>query len=208
MYTTEKIAILMATYNGEKYIREQIDSILSQSYKQWELYIHDDGSNDKTNEIISMYADQYPEKIHIVRGGATGGAKNNFMFLMGAVKAPYVMCCDQDDVWLDDKIKRTIKAMKNAENYKGVNTPILVFSDLKVVDEKLNIISGSMNRLQRLNPKKTKFTDILIQSLVTGCTMMMNRSCIEMSLKVKHVNSIIMHDWWCSLVAAYFGEIV
>ena len=207
MFQTDNIAILLATYNGEKYIHEQIESILSQTYSEWEIYIHDDGSKDNTCEIILEYSHKYPEKIHIIEGAGTGCAKKNFFYLMSQVQAPYYMCCDQDDVWLETKIEKTIKKMKELEDQIGKQNPILVFSDLEVVDSNLNLIAASMNAYQKLNPSKTQFKDLLIQSLVTGCVMMMNESCVKKSLVSFDIDKIIMHDWWCSLVASYFGKI-
>ena len=107
MHSTDKIAILMATYNGEKYICQQIDSILSQTCKDWELYIHDDGSTDHTIAAVESYVEKYPDKVHLIDGKSTGGAKYNFFYLFSKVEASYYMTCDQDDVWLEKKIELT-----------------------------------------------------------------------------------------------------
>lgn len=207
MHGTDNIAILMATYNGEQYVAEQIESLLDQTYQDWELYIHDDGSKDHTMEIVERYAQRYPSKIHVIPGEGTGGAKNNFFFLMRNVRAPYVMFCDQDDVWRKEKIEKTYQAMIAAEASHGRGKPILVFSDLTVVDQQLNIIADRMSGLQKLNPEKTQLKDCLIQNVITGCTAMINRACLEKSLAEIDAANIIMYDWWCALVAAYFGEI-
>ena len=115
MHSTDKIAILMATYNGEKYICQQIDSILSQTCKDWELYIHDDGSTDNTIAAVESYVEKYPDKIHLIDGKSTGGAKYNFFYMFGQVEAPYYMTCDQDDVWKPDKIYLTLQKMEALE---------------------------------------------------------------------------------------------
>ena len=206
-YKTDRIAILMATYNGEKYIREQIESLLMQSFLEWDLFIHDDGSTDNTVGIIREYANKYSHKIHIIDGSATGGAKNNFFYLMRSVEAPYIMFCDQDDVWFKDKIEKTYKQMIEMEGKKGKNTPILVFTDLQVADQNLSIIANRMSVSQQLNPDKIQFKDILLQNVITGCTVMINQFCRDKSLSTFNIDNIIMHDWWCSLVAAYFGTI-
>ena len=96
----DKIAIILATYNGGKYLREQLDSIFAQTYTKWHLFIHDDGSVDDTNQIIMEYRFRNPDKITIVEGVSTGGAKNNFYFLLKNVEASLYMFSDQDDVWL------------------------------------------------------------------------------------------------------------
>mgnify|MGYP002625873366 CR=1 FL=1 len=208
MFTTDKIAILMATYNGEKYIEQQINSIFQQSYSNWILYIHDDGSTDDTVNIIQKYAIQYPTKIFIINGDATGGARNNFFYMMQSVEAPYVMFCDQDDIWLKSKIEITYNKMLSIEENFGNDTPILVFSDLKVVDKDLNVIAEKMSEYQKLNPNKIQFKDILIQNITTGCTMMLNKACVQKVLLLHNLENIIMHDWWCAMVTSYFGKLV
>ena len=108
----EQIAILMATYNGEKYLGEQIDSILAQSYQDWHLYIHDDGSRDNTAAILRQYATDYSEKITILDYPSQGGACRNFLSMLEKVDAPYYMFSDQDDIWLHEKIEIEFKKIK------------------------------------------------------------------------------------------------
>lgn len=206
IFKTNKIAILLATYNGEKYISEQIRSILKQSYNNWNLYIHDDGSNDRTLEIVESYQEKYPQNIYILENKKVGGAKNNFFYLMSKVKAPYYMFCDQDDVWMPNKIELTVGRMKENEKEKK-NSPILIFSDLKVVDEKLKMISPKMSEYQNLNMYYTDIYHLMLQNVVTGCTCMINDRCKELALKCKNIEEVIMHDWWCGLIASYFGKI-
>lgn len=206
MYRTEKTAILLATYNGEKYISEQIESILEQSDKEWMLYIHDDGSTDRTVEIIEKYAEMYPQQICIVDGAPTGGAKQNFFYLFSCIEAPYYMCCDQDDVWLPDKIEITKKEMIHLEK-EDESLPCLVFTELKVVDEALNILSDKMSIYQGLDCKKLSINRALIQNVVTGCTMMVNHALRDEFMKVTDYTDVLMHDWWAFLIAVRFGKI-
>lgn len=201
-----EIAILMATYMGEKFVGEQIESILKQTYQDWVLYIHDDGSKDKTLEIIDTYVKQYPEKIKIVEGESTGGARNNFLYLMTKVDASYYMCCDQDDVWLPMKIEKTVSAMKEIEQQNDEPVPCLVFTDLTVVDGNLNVIAERMSQYQNLDCKNTEISRVLMQNVVTGCTMMMNKPLRDATIRYNCVDKIIMHDWWAALVAAQFGK--
>ena len=206
MYRTEKTAILLATYNGEIYIREQIDSILAQTDTDWVLYIHDDGSKDQTMEVVKEYVDKYPEQIIVVEGAPTGGAKSNFFYLFHQVEAPFYMCCDQDDVWLPEKIEITRKEMENL--IRGdEDKPALVFTELGVVDGELNVIAENMRDYQGLDCKNVRLNRALIQNVVTGCTMMVNRVLRDEMTKITEYTDVLMHDWWATLVAVRFGKV-
>lgn len=207
MFTTDKTAILMAVYNGERYIEEQLESILAQTNGNWELFIHDDGSTDCSLQIASRYVKQDPYRIHIVEGPPCGGAKENFLFLMRQINAPYVMFCDQDDVWLPEKIKLTFQKMREQEFRFGADTPLMVFSDLTVVDSKMHPIAERMSVYQKLDPRRILCKDLMIQNVITGCTVMVNRALLKKALQAKDTDTVIMHDWWCALVASYFGKI-
>ena len=207
MFKTDKIAVLMAVCNGEKYIEEQIRSLLEQSGKDWELFIHDDGSADRSAAIARAYAQREPERIHVLEGAPCGGARENFFFLLRQVEAPYVMFCDQDDVWLPGKIELTMQRMRELEARLGAQRPLLVFSDLTVADSALRPIAQRMSVYQKLDPRRTRPRELMIQNVITGCTVMVNRALAQLALRGRETERIIMHDWWCALVAACFGEI-
>lgn len=204
MHSTDKIAILMATYNGEKYICQQIDSILSQTCTDWELYIHDDGSTDNTIAVVESYVEKYPDKIHLIDGKSTGGAKYNFFYMFGQVEAPYYMTCDQDDVWLEKKIELTYDKMLAIEDKADV--PCLVYTELRVVDSELNTIADTMSEYQSLDCHKRTINQFILQNSVTGCTMMVNMALRDKMLHITDIDNTIMHDWWAALVAARFGK--
>lgn len=208
MYSTDKIAILMATYNGEKYISEQIESLLEQTYDEWELFVHDDGSTDDTIAYIDSYIRKYPGKIHLLDGKSTGGAKYNFFYLFSQVQAPYYMTCDQDDVWMKNKVELTYKKIQEIEksNQSEQQKPYLVYTELRVVDEGLETISETMSEYQALDCHRRDIKQFLLQNSVTGCTMMVNRTLRDKMLAIKNIDNTIMHDWWAALVAAQFGE--
>lgn len=206
MYSTSKIAILMATYNGEKFIKEQIDSILAQTYTDFVLYIHDDGSTDGTMSILKEYEAKNPARIVIMEGESTGCARNNFLYMHKMVNAPYYMCSDQDDVWLKDKIEITIGRMEKLEKLSTLK-PNLVYTELRVVDERLNTIEDTMSVYQRLDCKDNSESFKLMQNSVTGCTMMVNRQLRDMMCGFYDIDNIIMHDWWAAIIAAHFGAI-
>lgn len=215
------VTILMAAHNGEKYIAGQIESILSQTEKNWKLVIHDDCSTDKTPEIAMKYSVNYPDKVNFMQlEKPSGSAKANFFSMLKYANTEYMMTCDQDDVWLTDKIEVTLEKMHVMEGKFGSDIPLLVHTDLKVVDENLNILSNSLFTLQNLSSRRNQLNHILVQNNVTGCTMMVNRALMAMVYEgLKQPISqqpvpllpmqqyAIMHDWWFALVAAAFGYI-
>lgn len=197
------IDILLASYNGEKYISEQIDSILNQTYKDWFLYIKDDCSTDNTLNIISNYEKSYKDKIKVITSEIkSGSAKDNFFSMLKYSENEYIMTCDQDDVWLPDKIEITLNKMQEVEQADN-NVPILVHTDLKVVDEKLNIIAESLMKMQNLDFRRDKLNNLLVQNIVTGCTVMVNRKLLNYIKLVPR--QAIMHDWWMALLASALG---
>jgi len=202
------VAILMATYNGEKYIEEQVESILNQTYKDFVLYIRDDNSTDNTNNIIAKYVEKYPNRIIKVEDNKIAkGACKNFMFLLEHVynlnKYEMFMFCDQDDVWLENKVECTINEYQKVDNKEQ---PILVHTDLNVVDAELNIINESFLEYSNLDGKYIKFNNYLIQNNVTGCTMLINKKLVEL-LKF-NIQDIRMHDWYFALIASAFGKVI
>lgn len=199
------VDILLATYNGEKYLCSQIDSIFAQTYVDWKIMVIDDCSTDKTCSIIMEYINKYPGKIELYRNSEnSGNPALNFFKLLGMSTSEYVMFCDQDDVWLENKIDITINAMKRLESENG-HLPVLVHTDLKVVDSKLNVLSDSMFKYQKLNSNAKTLKEIIVQNNVTGCTVMLNRKLISMCCNIPE--NVIMHDWWVALIAAAFGVI-
>ncbi|WKV08528.1 glycosyltransferase family 2 protein [Thermoanaerobacterium sp. CMT5567-10] len=199
------ICILLSTYNGERHIKDQINSILKQSYTDWKLFIRDDCSSDKTTKIIKEYVNKFPEKIVLLEIGENNlGPCRSYLELVKNVTGDYIMFCDQDDVWLPDKIELTYKKMKSMEEiYK--NKPILVHTDLKIVDKDLNLISHSFWKYQKLNSEIKDINKTLVQNNVTGCTIMINQKLKEL-LNIVPSNAI-MHDWWINLIASTFGTV-
>ncbi len=198
------VEILLAVYNGEKFLKEQIDSILNQSYKDFILTIYDDGSTDKTALIVRSYIKK-SDKIRFIRGiKNSGSAKKSFFRLLSFSNEEYVAFCDHDDVWHKDKLKICIEHMKKTEKEKG-KVPILIHTDLYVVDEKLNIIKRSMFKSQNFRFKEKSLNRLLVQNNITGCTVLINKSLLKLCSDVP--DGAVMHDWWIGLVAAAFGEI-
>jgi glycosyltransferase involved in cell wall biosynthesis len=197
-----KIVILLSTYNGAKHLKAQLDSLLSQTYKNFEIIIRDDGSSDQTLEVLKSYG------MKVIKSAQNLGAKKSFSTLLEYAlqnsDSEYFMFCDQDDVWEKEKIEKTLAKMNALEQTFG-DIPILVHTDLEVVDEKLDTIANSFMEFQKINPLKNKFHNLLIQNTITGCTMMINRKLAQQCLPIP--KDAIMHDWWIGLVASYFGKI-
>ena len=205
----DKIEVLMAVYNGSAYIREQIDSILNQTYKNWHLTISDDGSTDGTDLIADEYAAKYPEQITRVYSGVRfGNARDHFMWLSENCTSRYMLYSDQDDVFNPEKMSRLMDAMQNAERQWGRDLPILVFSDQTVVDEKLNVIEPSLMRCQKQAFDSFDYHALLIQNVVTGGAMMVNRPLCSLAVQCRSRERIIMHDWWMAATAARFGKVI
>ena len=199
------ISILLATYNGEKYIREQIDSILGQTVDNFTLYINDDKSTDSTFDIAGEYTKQYPGKIIATQNEANSGhAKLNFMDMIISRKDDYLMLCDQDDVWLPDKIEKSLSAIKKLESEHGVQTPLLVHTDLEIVNENLETMSSSYFELEDINTNQKTLNKIVARNIAPGCSIMYNRALSD--LITTKSSDIIMHDWWLVLIAAALGE--
>lgn len=208
--TQNTIAICLACYNGAEYINEQLKSILEQTYTDWVLFVRDDASTDETAGIIERYASKNSGKIVAVPNPGkenTGNAKQNFALILNYVKDNYsfnyFMFCDQDDYWLPEKIEKTMALMKETE--KDATKPILVHTDLKVVDSELNELGDSFFKYRALKPDVKDLSHLLIQNNITGCTMMWNKALNDL-VHLGDTN-VAMHDWWLTLTACCFGEI-
>lgn len=179
----------MATFNGGKYIKEQIDSIINQTYKDWILYVRDDGSNDDTKKIVKEYTRLYPAKIVLLHDEINHrGSTKSFMWMMEQINADYYMFSDQDDVWLDNKIRISIDTIKKHEEF---GKPTLCFTDLSVADEFGETIAPSMWKYTHMD-KYIGCYSALYAASVTGCTMIFNNKAKEVSLQYKNYNGI--HD--------------
>lgn len=201
------ITIVMATYNGEKYVGEQIESILASNYQDMELYIYDDGSKDNTVELLKSYETQYPGMVHVVQNETNLGHAMNFIHALSRTTTDYIMFCDQDDVWKKHKVATTLKRMRHMEAQLGKDTPLAVFTDATVVDGNLNVLNQSFFCSGHLNPCRTDLPHLLMENKLMGCTVMVNaalRKVLQSKPLPQHAR---YHDWWLALIAAAFGRI-
>ncbi len=199
------VDIVLATFNGEKYLKEQIQSLLTQTYQNLRVLIRDDGSTDGTIEVIKTFVENYPDKVFFIQDDVyCGSAVKNFMQLLRYATSDYVMYCDQDDVWLPSKVEDTLAEMQNIERRIGKDKPILVFVDYEAVDENLVPLNENMKNNQIVK-YQTDMNHLMVQNCVTGCLAMTNRTLNQ--LMGEYDNRILMHDWWAALIASGMGEI-
>ncbi len=205
----ETVEILLSTYNGEKYLAEQLDSIFAQTYGNFFITVRDDHSSDGTLKIIQSYIDKYPAKIKLYKDPIwkvkNMGSTFSFGRLMQQATANVLMLCDQDDVWMEDKIAITLNRFKSLEE-ENPNTPILVFSDMIEVDENLKTLNLSFIKNQKLLPEvKNEPTKILAMNVVAGCTTMFNRQCIDIILPFP--SKQVIHDHWMAINVSKYGVV-
>lgn len=188
----KKVQILMSTYNGEEYIREQLDSILAQNYPDVDVLIRDDGSTDDTFVILKEYEERH-SNIRAYQGENLG-VNRSFFELLKKSQGDYIGFCDQDDYWLPEKIE---KAVQQLERMRG---PALYCSAKTLVNENLEKFEEQQN--PHLRPG---FGNAVIESICSGCTVLMNRELVSI-IKERLPEDVIHHDWWCYMVATYLGS--
>jgi len=200
------IDILMAVYNNEEDIVPQFQSLIEQSDSRFRIIIRDDGSSDHSIPLIESFCQQYPGQVFLIKGEKNLGARDNFGTLMGEAKADYILFCDADDVWLPTKIEESVALMQKNEGIYGRETPLLVHTDLTVVDKHLHVLSPSFWEYSAINPPLAhSLNRLLPQNGVTGCAMLINKPLLKLAQPLP--KEAIMHDWWIALVASAFGQI-
>ena len=200
------IAILMATYNGEKYIETQLKSILCQTIRDWVLYIRDDGSTDRTLSVISKFIKK-DIRIKLVSDTVEHrGADNSFMWLLNKVNADYYMFCDQDDYWLPNKIENTISRMDSIEKERGESTPIIVHSDVNADSTYNGYYTG--NGIAELNHKRYILGNLLRHScegicsgcVITSCILCIGRQCSTEKEHGERLHTLGTEKFFCEIL--------
>ncbi|WP_438832657.1 glycosyltransferase family 2 protein [Streptococcus pluranimalium] len=196
-----KVNIVMSTYNGEKYLADQIKSIQSQTFEDWQLLIRDDGSSDNTPSLIRDMAKK-DDRIQFINDGQNEnyGVIKSFYHLVKYDSADYYFFSDQDDVWLPEKMEMTLKRAQ----IESSDNPLLVYTDLKVVNEDLEVLQESMIKSQS-HHANTKLVQELTENTVTGGTMMINKALAD---KWQVYDNLLMHDWYLALLAASLGKLI
>ncbi|MCI9080394.1 MAG: glycosyltransferase family 2 protein [Lachnospiraceae bacterium] len=201
------ITILMAVYNGERYLKEQLESIRMQDYSEWRLVVRDDCSSDKSVQILNDFASSVANEVIVyINEPACGSAKGNFARLLNdAGDSEYIMFSDQDDVWKMDKLSTCMDKMHQLEEKYGSGIPLLVHSDVEVVNENMEMISPSMFDYSGIRREAT-LEQLLLQNNVTGCTMLFNKALCSGIAPFAGNPNVIMHDYFAALYAKIFGR--
>ena len=199
------VDIVCATFNGERFLADLLTSLEVQTHTDWRLWVRDDGSTDRTLEIVRTFAETDARIQPIDLTGARLGTAASFARLLEFVppNSSYVMFADQDDVWLPHKITHTLAAMRDAEHDRE---PALVHTDLIVADAELQQVHPSFWSFAGLEPEPATLRRLIVRNVVTGATTMINRSLRELVGRIP--DEAILHDWWCACVASAFGRVV
>lgn len=190
------IDIAMATYNGEQFISDQINSIIEQTHQDWVLYISDDGSTDQTIDIINNFSSK-DSRIKLINTDRQGGVISNFNKALESTNADFVVLSDQDDLWPQGRLEVLLAAISKDSN---VNQPKLIFTDLTLINEAGETIAKSFYKENSLNPlENSRGYNLLWKSTVYGCTTIMNRALLDVALPIPV--EVHMHDQWLAMKA-------
>ncbi len=198
------IDILLPIYNGERFLKQLLDSILSQTYTNWQIIVRDDCSSDGSMNIIRNYQSKYPHKIIVVEDSygnqGTSGCNN---LLLQEMNSDYFMFCDQDDIWENKKIEILMEKMKEQE-YKYPQIPIMICSDACCIDDNNNLLCSSFFENQKFCEVTGNVHKLLALNVVQGSTTLMNRKVKE---TIKYIPNDLFHDWWTAVNVAYYGKV-
>ena len=198
--------IVLSVYNGSRFVSEQIQSIQDQTFRDWRLWIRDDGSTDRTFSVLEEITASDSRIFLHSPDGRQLGVSGGFSWLLERLPddARHVFCCDADDVWLPKKIEQSRTALLTAEAMGS--GPILVHTDLWVTDSKLRTIDQSLWHYLKISPEPVTLQRLLVENVATGPTILMNRDLLEKACPIP--DNVPHHDWWITLVAAAFGRVV
>lgn len=201
--------IALATYNGERFLPELLTSIQEQTFRSWILLVRDDGSTDGTLSILKERAAR-DARIELLSSEEQLGPSLNFGRIMRVAlnrEASYLAFADQDDVWQPEKLATQLRAIEDAETQHGVETPMLVHSDVSVVNETLQTIDPSFRKFSRRHLNTTDpLSTLLAHNFVIGCSTVVNKALLKVAVPVPE--SAFMHDWWVALLAASAGKLI
>jgi len=198
-----KVDILLSTFNGEQFLQQQLDSLVRQNYTNWNLIVRDDGSSDSTVAILESFMKEHDSKVHIIRDGLHLDVAESFLKLLRLSKNPYILFCDQDDIWHPDKINTLLTLMLKTESGR-VDIPVCAFSKAELIDQlniPMKIVVPDIHRFN-INTKPTAF---FFANYVPGCCLMLNS-------KVRVLADLfdckgLYHDHFCIIITAILGKL-
>lgn len=206
------VTILMATYNGQRFLSQQLYSIVGQTFTDWHLVVADDASTDDTPEQLQRFQEQFPGRVTILPTVARlGSARDNFLRLIRDCphESSYFVLCDQDDVWFPHKLETLVAACAELERCRSSDTACLAYSDLTVVDKSLRVLAPSFMAEIQTDPRNLTFEQVLLENSIPGSAMLCNYALIDSVRAVSLSGQLpIMHDWWLALVAMGTGSTV
>ncbi|MFD1393849.1 glycosyltransferase family 2 protein [Lacticaseibacillus jixianensis] len=197
-----KVVICMSTYNGEKFLAQQLDSFIAQTHQNWRLIVHDDGSTDSTKQILARYAD-LDDRVRVVDDEGHLGIKRAFLSLLSKEDAELYAFSDQDDVWHEDKLAVLVARLRGEDP----SVPTLIYSRFDEIDAQNQILPDRSSQAVY----STRLKDFLLINTATGCTCMVNhalRDQLIRPLTSLRLSAIHMHDWWAALVASALGQVI
>ncbi len=206
MTAESSVEVLLATYNGAAFVQAQVESVLAQQCVRVTVTARDDGSSDGTVGVLDGLAAESARRMTLLpAGAATGSAGGNFAELLRASTGGYVALCDQDDVWQPGKLAASMERMRRLELVHGAGAPLLVFTDLAVVDEALRPVATSLWANNRIDPRDVRRLGRLLgENVVTGCTCLLNRAMVDLAMRMPR--GAVMHDHWIALLACTLGR--
>lgn len=203
-----RVQVLLSTYNGEKYIREQLDSILAQKDVEVSVLIRDDGSTDSTVDIINDYCSKNSD-IKLIKGSNIGACKSFFeLYKEADMGYDYYALSDQDDYWYEDKLSVACSKLAGIENKE--NKPLLYCCEADITDENLNSSGKDKTKEEDKTAfpiKKPGFGNALIENIARGGSVVFNPTLLGM-VRIDAPADCYMHDWWLYLLATCFGKTV
>ena len=203
-----RTCVLLAAYNGEKHLREQLDSLRAQTDPDFSVLMQDDGSTDGTAALLENACREDSRFRLAGESGCGLGPAGNFLSLIRQSDADRILLCDQDDVWEPEKIARLKQAIEQAEASWGAESPLLVHSDCRLMREDGELLPETFFHHQGWDPAAVTLPRLLVQNNVTGCTLIMNRPLINLIARYGQAKDLFMHDWFIALTAASFGHVL
>lgn len=204
-----EIDILLATRNGDQFLSAQLQSILDQDWRDFRVLVRDDGSSDKTFDILTDFSTRFGSRMNILSDRTpTGSAKANFSRLLEASNADYTLFSDQDDVWLPHRISETIRLLDEATERYGTEEPIYAFTDVKAVRRDLSVLDDSYFRFKKIDPRIVEhLSQCIVCPPMLGCASGINRALRDLCLPIP-TDQVTGHDWWALLLAVSAGRAV